>query len=301
MPLDRLFVERDFFTEAEQLRSVYDEFFSKPAEEGRSPYIWRYHNIPGFTTVMLTPADEFFPPDLYARFADRLLSYGRRKLGLNVLSEPYLSFYIPGMRLELHNDVNNGSWGFVYSLTTSWGKSLAGGETLIVNDDYWLSGGSLHVKGGIATDIPPIFNQLLVFDDRVMHAVRPVQNRSTDAREARVAIHGHLRDGGHFVEGALSLEQVDETLERSFPLLNEQIADFADVDGLFSIRLTVAASGRGEKVERLLDTVRRVAPDASDPSALTGLIESFVHRLEFPRAEGSSEVTIPFPISFDHE
>jgi len=48
----------------------------------------------------------------------------------------------------------------------------------------------------------PHFNRLLIFDDRLPHAVERIEG-AMDPGEGRFVLHGHISEGGPIVEGAL--------------------------------------------------------------------------------------------------
>ena len=64
---------------------------------------------------------------------------------------------------------------------------------------YWeqYDGTRGQEMGQLTTLVPPLFNQLLVFDPRFPHGVRPVHG-TQDPREARLVLHGrYLYCGAH--------------------------------------------------------------------------------------------------------
>ena len=64
---------------------------------------------------------------------------------------------------------------------------------------------------GFFASIEPNFNRLVVFDDRMPHGVERVDG-SMDPVEGRFVLHGHLRDKGAIVSGALTEQQVGEVV-----------------------------------------------------------------------------------------
>jgi hypothetical protein len=121
---------------------------------------------------------------------------------------PYLSLYVNGCRQNQHNDSLNGRFGFVFSLTKDERKTT-GGETLLWREiDYF---GSLfhrpHAGEAFYEAISPNFNRLLVFDDRLPHAVQGVEG-VMDPLEGRFVLHGHISEQGPIVDGALEPETV---------------------------------------------------------------------------------------------
>lgn len=54
-----------------------------------------------------------------------------------------------------------------------------------------LAGGRAMAGQHFFETVAPEFNQLLVFDDRIPHAVRQIMG-GMDPREGRVVLHGHF-------------------------------------------------------------------------------------------------------------
>jgi hypothetical protein len=139
--------------------------------------------VPQQYTLVRTPAHLFFPEELYAQLEEALLEYGQQVLGCRSLTHVWLSYYVNDMYQELHADVPHGPWAFVLSLTDWEKRRFDGGETKILRPhvlDLWRS---LDATRGLEYDdvmltIPPLFNQLTVFDPRLPHGVRRVQGTS---------------------------------------------------------------------------------------------------------------------------
>ena len=92
-------------------------------------------------------------------------------------------------------------FAFVYSLTKD-NRRTSGGETLIWREiDYF--GEFLHQRQAgqnLYQQIEPRFNRLLIFDDRLPHAVQAVEG-VMDPCEGRIVLHGHIYEGELAVEG----------------------------------------------------------------------------------------------------
>jgi Rps23 Pro-64 3,4-dihydroxylase Tpa1-like proline 4-hydroxylase len=122
-------------------------------------------------------------------------------LGLSRVTWPYLSLYVAGCRQGVHNDSANGRFAFVYSLTKTQRSSIGGDTILYREGDPFRS--KLRTPSADADffeRVPPRFNRLLVFDDRLPHAVDRVDG-STDPIECRLVLHGHLSEGGPIIRG----------------------------------------------------------------------------------------------------
>ena len=133
----------EFFPEAGEMRRVFDGRLG--ARWGAPPerFVWDYWHVPDQYTYVRTFADEFFPSELYRRFLDHLLAWGRATLGCTNIARPWLSYYVDGCRQELHADVPHGPWAFAFSLTNWPERSFTGGETFLLGEDTQI--GRAHV------------------------------------------------------------------------------------------------------------------------------------------------------------
>jgi len=149
--------------------------------------------VPQQYTLVRTPARGFFPEALYGELEEALLEYGQQVLGCRSLTHVWLSYYVHGMGQQLHGDVPHGPWAFVLSLTHWDRRRFDGGETTIMRPqvaDLWRS---LDATRGMEYDdvmltVPPLFNQLTVFDPRLPHGVRRVHGTS-DPRYGAAALN----------------------------------------------------------------------------------------------------------------
>jgi len=84
-----------------------------------------------------------------------------------------------------------------------------GGETLVGREpDPFRSNLTQPQAGrGFHETIEPRFNRLLLFDDRLPHAVERIEG-AMDPVEGRFVLHGHISEGGLIIEGALSAAAV---------------------------------------------------------------------------------------------
>ena len=109
--------QNNFFPKAKGLRNIFDERFSDPRKTDSRRFVWDYWHVPGQYTFMRTPANHFFPSNIYSYFEKSLLMWGQKFLGCTGISPPWLSYYVDGCGQELHADVPHGPWAYVYSLT----------------------------------------------------------------------------------------------------------------------------------------------------------------------------------------
>jgi len=137
-------------------------------------------------------------------------------LGLRPAKASYLSLYVDGCRQNQHNDSTNGRFGFVYSLTRN-SRRTSGGETLIWReDDYFETRIHRPCSGSdFFQSIEPRFNRLLVFDDRMPHAVQLVEG-NMDPLDGRIVIHGHIREAEPIVKGPFRMN-LSSTSPTSWP------------------------------------------------------------------------------------
>jgi len=294
---DPWLVVEDFFDEGEALRAAFDAYFADADRKGGpARQIWDYWYVPGLYTYLRADPARLLPAELLERFVGRLQAWATERLGLSRVSPPYLSLYVNGCGQGLHNDAGNGRWGFVYSLTRWDRRSFTGGETLLFRDrGYWETLAMARPGAGQALYdlIPARFNQLLLFDDRLIHAVPHLAGTLAPC-EGRVVLHGHVREGGLEVRGALSRIDAERALEEPIRRVRSWIqATGPSYHGCASFRLAVEAGGRVERLERLSDRVARLTPDAADPERVLAELDGLLGAIRFPLAAGPSLVTVP--------
>jgi hypothetical protein len=297
----RYHIVENFCNQAEQMRACYDEHFDKPfIRQGSSHQVWDYWHVANLYTYLRTDPKNILPAGLVQSFLNQLTEWSLEHLGLTYVSYPYLSLYVNGCGQGLHNDAKNGRWAYIYSLTNWSIRKFSGGETIVFHDEnYWESEKIKDRAAGSSFYelIPARFNQLAVFDDRVIHAVQPIQG-TMNPHEGRVMIHGHIRDGGVHVRGALSQEQVDNVLNYAMLALMSQLRKFgSQYHGFVSLRLEVNEDGSIEHIRLLTDRILKTAPHGAAPSELTQEILTFMEALHFPQSDGPSRITLP--ILFD--
>lgn len=170
---------------AETMRNDIVSFFDSPYEQNETHQVWNYWHVPGMYTYFRTDAHKVINSHALATLNHRL-----SLLGLGDPTTPFLSMYLPGCRQGIHNDTENGKHAFVYSLTSD-DRQTWGGCTLVFKPDAM----TLGVRAGAGVDfydeIEPKFNQLVVFDDRIPHAVSILEG-SHNPIDARFVLHGHF-------------------------------------------------------------------------------------------------------------
>jgi hypothetical protein len=293
-------IERDFFDGAVDMRAAFTDHFAKPVEREESKHVWNFWYVPELYTYLRADAATVLPEPLVVSFMQKLRAWSRETLGIAGVSGPRLSVYFNGCGQCLHNDARNGSFGYVYSLTPWDTRTFTGGETIVLReDDYWNTDRVL--TPGALTDfchlVPANFNQLLVFDDRLVHGVRHVQGQM-DPLQGRVVLHGHILNDGARVVGALSEGGFDEAWERSLSELEARLDGFDGVyDGLVSLRIAVDRHGRVNDTRVLVDRLVPTGRPSRSPREVSQTIVTWANTLRFPDAKGDSTIYAPFALS----
>lgn len=301
--VDRYLVVDDFMPDADAaaMRAAIEAHFANPARHLPATHmVWNYWYVPGLYTYLRAEPDKVLGAKLARAFHDRLASWSRQTLGLSEVTWSCLSLYIPGCRQGQHNNSANGRFGFVYSLTRN-DRKTGGGETLIWREeDYFTTRlQQPHAGPGFYEAIVPQFNRLLVFDDRVPHAVQLVEG-GMNPIEGRIVLHGHLREAGPIVEGELPAEDVGE-------IVGDMAADFAAqlgaacelFHGLVVLRFVVTRDGTVTGLRVVLNRLKRLAGNGPDLDAVVrGLLER-VSELAFPPAGGTTQVALPVGFGVD--
>jgi hypothetical protein len=296
--IKRQHVEPAFFAEAEALREFLDACFKDAYTQKIG---WHYFCDPRMYTYLRAESRGVFPRELFDRFMQRLRLWCMENLGLLPVVAPNLNLMVNGCRLGFHSDFHNGTWGYVYSLTRWEGRRFSGGETLLMRDGV-PSYKKLHVHGEALYElIPAHFNQLLVFDDRIVHATPTIEGNMNPS-EGRIALVGHIRPTPPMVSGSLSWADARAVILEALPHLRERIKSYKDVQGALACRLAVAPSGVVESVTPLTDNL--ITPltgyGRSDAvSAVRSVIQQTLGKLRFPESDGSSTIVasalVPIP------
>jgi hypothetical protein len=285
-----------FAPEARALRDVFDQRFAAPREAHGDRFVWDYWHVPGQYTALRTPAWTYFPKQLYARFHNRLVAWGRSQLGCHDISPPWLSCYVEGCRQELHGDLPHGPWAFVFSLTNWRGRVFRGGETMLVRDevlDFWQDFASVRAveQGELIATVPPRFAQLTVFDPRIPHGVRPVTG-THDPREGRLVIHGWFVQPRPFVTGALPVRALAARIAELTDQLGGWLADLP-IAGMVSFAFAVDRRGRVAAPRALSDTTRVPRADERARRQLIAKLRAAIAGWQFGAQRGPSQVTLP--------
>jgi len=289
---ERFLVIDDFLPHEQgvSMRQDIDGHFSKPSEHLTSTHqVWNYWHVPGsYTYLRPTPERVIALPKVEA-FVSALRNWAGLNLGLAGVTWPYLSLYVPGCLQGLHNDSTNGRLGYVFSLTRNERKTI-GGETMLVHDRD-LFRGSLD-RAAAGTDmfdlIAPNFNRLILFDDRIPHAVQRVDG-SMDPLEGRFVLHGHISEGGVVAQGGLDAEGVRGQVVGLLEELRSQHAGQAQ--GPLAMALEIAPDGAVQSVRPILD--RLASSNGGDTGAVCAAVSDRLASVRFPKASSPTRANIP--------
>lgn len=291
-----LWVQDRFFDGAKALRGEFDRRFADPRNTRSDRFVWDYWHVPDQYTLVRTPAPHFFPRTPYQAFLRRLTSWGQEVLGCAAITPPWLSYYVEGCSQQLHSDVPHGPWAYVFSLTPPK-PVFSGGETLILRPevlDYWRNFRDSRDRelSSFVERVQPAFNRLVVFDPRLPHGVTRV-NGTQDPRQARLVVHGWFTEPRPCLRGSLSASRAAPVLDAAVEAFVEALAAEGQWHGMVSLRIQVNAAGLAAPPKVLADSLVAVDADPARAPAVRALLRRSFSGLRFPRAKGSTEITLP--------
>lgn len=295
-PLREPFTLVDSFlpeADAAAMRACIDAHFSEPGRHQPATHqVWNYWYVPGLYTYLRTGPERIMPQALIAAFHTRLARWAHERLGLGHVTWPYLSLYVDGCAQGIHNDSTNGRFGFVYSLTRD-DRHSRGGQTIVFKEGDPFRGRLTRADGGLGLYdlIEPVFNRLVIFDDRMPHGVQRIEG-SMDPLDGRFVLHGHISEGDAVFDGPVPPDAVRAAVA---PALEAAIdAHAAQEDshhGPLVVRIEVEADGRVAAVHILVDRVAR--RDGGDARPLVEALIANLAALRLPPARSGSIVTLP--------
>jgi hypothetical protein len=293
----RVVTTPSFFAGADELRDQFTGLVGPIRSIDENRFVWDYWHVPDQYTYFRTLALNVFRPSLIGAFVGALTSWGLAHLGTGQVTSPWLSFYVDGCRQELHTDVVQGMWSYVYSLTEWDDRHFSGGETLLGGSrllDYWGSYDPTKSRESrhLIERIPAHFNQLCVFDSRLPHGVATVEG-TRDPLQARVVLHGWFHDPLATSVGPLSLEAAAPTLATVRARWQEEKERLGPFIGQATWRLTVDQDGKVRVVELVVDNLITTETGTSGPSETLTACESLLRRTTFPKSEGTSILLFP--------
>jgi hypothetical protein len=288
----------DFFPLAAQMREGIDRHFSEPHRHQPAVHqIWNYWFVPDLYTYLRTQPEKLMERALVERFVNHLRAWAVENLGMTQVSWPYLSLYVDGCGQSLHNDSANGNFGYVFSLTNWTQRTFSGGETLVFREqDYWASGRFREPGAGSAfyETVPSLFNQLLLFDDRLIHGVATVRG-ALDPRQGRLVVHGHIEAKDAALSGALfgkvqNQPGVIRLSQDTGAVVKKYAGQF---HGFATFAVFIQPDGRVREARLLVDRILSTL----GPGHAGHIIEelrSILVTTRFPEADGESRLSIPF-------
>jgi Rps23 Pro-64 3,4-dihydroxylase Tpa1-like proline 4-hydroxylase len=280
---------------AAAIRGDIDVHFAEPAVHRPDTHqVWNYWFVPQLYTYLRTAPEKLIRRDRVDEFMRAMQSWSILTLGLGNVTWPYLSLYVAGCRQGLHNDATNGRFAFVYSLTRDARRTI-GGETLVFRQGDPFRGNLAAASAGRSfyEVIEPKFNRLVVFDDRLPHAVERVEG-SMDPCEGRFVLHGHLSETGPIISGALPLADIEEPMMAALQRFAAQnTARIALYRGPLTLRFIIRPGGSVETCEILLDRVLHEDPYHIEWEPLRADLIDVIRKLKFPPAGGETVVTKP--------
>lgn len=291
-----------FSRHAEALRADFEHHFENPQKADERHEVWNYWYIPNqYTYLRTSPERVIARPTVEALYAE-LQRFALERLGLTMVYWPRLSLYVEGCRQVLHNDSRNGALGYVFSITRWDQRRFTGGETQVFGDeDYWTSG--RFRRGGSHTNfyhlVPSEFNQLLVFDDRLLHAVPEVRGVS-DPREGRVVLHGHFAAAGMAMSGGLDtlmesgeIDGAPDGLPQLLKSLRGQTeAARGRFHGFVTCAIEVGADGAVSEVRVLTRRVLSATGGLAAQDEIARALDT-MRAARFPEAPAASRITLP--------
>jgi hypothetical protein len=300
---ERYQVFENFYDQVDELRQQFEEHFSLSAEHHPDTHaIWQFFYQQNQYTYFTTEPRNVIQAPLVDRFVEKLRAWSIETMGLGGISGPVFSFYVNGCRQGLHNDVGAGRWGYVFSLTRWQERKFLGGETLVFKDSNYADQIGLN-SADLNMDsydlIPSKYNQLLIFDDRVIHAV-PVIQGLLDPLEGRLVMHGHISGVDTYVDGALTEDRVESILSPALTELAAKCSAMQTVfDGGISLRLWITNAGSVDSCKVLTSRVLKKHRGKESLEDLIETIQNHFLKLKFPEAVRQSRVTIPLEINSD--
>lgn len=277
------------------MRRDIEEHFAEPYRQSPETHqVWTYWFVPGLYTYLKTSPEKIFRQDRMQRFFDTLRGWSQATLGLGTITWPVLSLYVAGCRQGLHNDALNGRIAYVYSLTSDV-RRTQGGQTLVFKDADPLRANlaTPATAGNFYTAIEPFFNRLVLFDDRMPHAVEQLTG-SMDPLDGRFVMHGHISEGPPIVTGGLSAEAVlpivGEALNEVFSVTPDFMARY---HGPLCLDIVVEAAGSVRKARPLLNRVVTRRPDDEDFGAVLAALLSKMEQMTFPQAHEATQIILP--------
>ena len=282
------------------MRADIDAHFGDEGNQDTDAHqVWNYWHVPRMYTYLRTRPEKVIALAKVENFIWTLQRWCLAHVGLGAVQWPHLSLYIPGCSQNLHNDALNGRFGYVYSLTNGTRQTQGGGTILMREGDPFRANlARAMTMHGVADTVAPVFNRLLLFDDRLLHAVERLEG-SMDPAEGRFVLHGHVHDNGPVATGALAYDALQPAIQTALNWFSQSYgAEAARFRGPFCIGFTISPAGAIESIRVLLDRVAAIAErDAADWPGLRARYLASLQSIRFPVASGPTEVIFPIVFS----
>lgn len=277
------------------MRRDIEEHFAEPYRQSAERHqVWNYWFVPGLYTYLKTSPEKIVQQDRMQRFFDTLRGWSQANLGLSTITWPFLSLYVAGCRQGLHNDAANGRIAYVYSLTSD-ARRTQGGQTLVFKDADPLRANlaTPATAGNFYSAIEPSFNRLVLFDDRMPHAVEQLTG-SMDPLDGRFVMHGHISEGPPIVTGGLPAELalpiVGEGINEVFSVMPDFMTRY---HGPLCLKIVIGAGGAVLRVRPLLNRVVTKRQGDEDFSVVLAALLSRMEQMTFPQAHEATQIILP--------
>jgi len=295
------FIAPEFFQLVGDMRKAYDDhFYENHRSFSPEKRIWDYMHKPGQYTYLKTIPERVIPLQLMNLFLTMLQNWSFEVLGTKNISRPVLALYFNAFNESLHYNTGSQGWTYEFSLTPCANRRFGGGDLMIWKEvDYWESDNMTLATGGTAffDAITPVYNQLVVFDDRVKHAISTLEGQM-EPENGRLVLQGYIPYGNIYCNGYLNEDQVQAVLAEALPHLAQNLTQFGHAyHGPLCLKMGVSAQGEVEQMKVVNDRILRTAEESLRPDFLTQAILVFCQSLKFPKALNGTVVTLTLLIN----
>lgn len=295
-PLQRWRRIPEFSSAAGSLRAIFEKRFAPPAGDRWAGPAWEYIDTPLYR-YFRTDLRTAFGGEAYATLVSDLHGWGRENLACTEATPVFLHCHLDGCWHGLHADIyDRYDWAFVFSLTRSGGFS--GGETQLLSAqtlDYWRAFAKSRTQHepDLVDQVAPEFNQLLVFDPRIPHGVRPVTGTRSLLR-GRVTIIGHFSNARLVVTPNDVADRALAQLDDVHGALAQSFADVDDIVGALVLRAEFGTDGRVASVETLANSMHSTVGDLAAPAGAVELLAGLLSKARISPIAEPLRVCLPF-------
>jgi hypothetical protein len=263
------------------------------------------------------PCQAVFSEGVYSKLMDYILELGQ-SIGCTAITPPWISLYGDGQMQNFHTDPKQGTMAWTLSLSTGYGTTFRGGETVLMSPmvlDYWrdFDGSRGKEAPSLVRFLPPIFGRLTAFDPRIPHMVQTVSAKGVGPLDARIMIHGWYSEPEviWYGDGLEENDEAESILNTCLEVLMETLnsGEIGRVMGFLSVRLVISPKGEVTSILAVCDTIRE---DPADSSGVVGYdqegrevvedstadirltIREALGDLQFPETPSGGYVIVPF-------